>query len=103
MSYDCKIGGWLIKPQLRAACQHEFGDTTCTLDSSFAGGADGIFPVDGPRIGRESALASGGFVIQCSERSSIYLYYDGELGRPDQLPPLQRLRRLPHRFLKSCG
>ncbi len=80
-SYDWKIGGLVIKPELRAAWQHEFGDDEYALQSSFAQGGSGTFVVHGPQTGRDSALLGAGFAIQVSERTSTYLYYDGELGR----------------------
>jgi autotransporter-associated beta strand protein len=78
--YDWKIGSVVIKPELRVAWQHEFGDTTYALDSNFANGAGSSFLVNGPTIGRDSLLLSGGFAVQCSARCSAYVYYDGELG-----------------------
>jgi outer membrane autotransporter protein len=80
-SYDWRVGGILIKPELRAAWQHEYGDATYSLDSNFAGGSGNTFTVSGPKTGRDSALLGAGFAIQCSERCSTYVYYDGELGR----------------------
>jgi outer membrane autotransporter protein len=80
-SYDWKVGGILIKPELRVAWQHEYGDRTYTLDSNFANGGGGTFTVSGPRTGRDSLLVGAGFAIQCSERCSTYFYYDGELAR----------------------
>ena len=80
-SYDWKVGGVLIKPEIRAAWQHEYGDAAYSLDSSFANGAGDSFRVSGPQLGRDSALLGAGFAIQLSERCSTYFYYDGELGR----------------------
>jgi outer membrane autotransporter protein len=80
-SYDCKVGSVVIKPEIRAAWQHEYGDTAYSLDSSFANGGGGNFSVDGPKLGRDSLLLGAGFAIQCSERCSTYFYYDGEVGR----------------------
>jgi outer membrane autotransporter protein len=80
-SYDWKLGGLVIKPELRAAWQHEYGDAAYALDSSFANGAGNSFLVNGPQLGRDSALLGAGFAIQCSERCATYFYYDGELGR----------------------
>lgn len=80
-SYDWKCGGLLIKPELRAAWQHEYGDATYAIDSSFANGAGGNFTVWGPRIGRDSFLLGAGFAVQVNDRLSTYFYYDGELGR----------------------
>jgi outer membrane autotransporter protein len=81
LSYECKCGSLLIKPELRLAWQHEFGDTAYTLDSSFASGAGGNFTTTGPRLGRDSLLVGAGFAIQINDRCSTYLYYDGELAR----------------------
>jgi len=80
-SYDWKLGGVVIKPELRAAWQHEYGDAAYGLDSNFANGGGSTFTVNGPKLGRDSALLGAGFAIQCSERCSTYFYYDGELGR----------------------
>ena len=82
-SYDWKIGRVLIRPEIRAAWQHESGDGAYDLTGSFASGAGGNFSVSGPQLGRDSALIGAGFAIQWSERLSTYLYYDGEIGRSE--------------------
>ena len=73
--------GVLIKPEIHAAWQHEYGDSSYGLDASFANGAGNSFLVNGPQIGRDSLLLGAGFSIQCTERVSMYFYYDGELAR----------------------
>jgi len=80
-SYDWKVGGIVIRPELRAAWQHEYGDAVYALDSGFANGAGGTFTVHGSQLGRDSALLGAGFAVQLNDRTSIYSYYDGELGR----------------------
>ncbi|MEP6668965.1 MAG: autotransporter-associated beta strand repeat-containing protein [Chthoniobacter sp.] len=80
-SYDWKVGGILIKPEIRAAWQHEYGDSAYELGSNFANGAGNSFTVAGPQLGRDSVLLGAGFAIQFNERMSTYFYYDGELGR----------------------
>ena len=80
-SYDWKLGGVLIKPELRAAWQHEYGDDSYALQSSFDNNPGSLFSVNGPRIGRDSLLLGAGFAVLWSERTSTYLYYDGELAR----------------------
>ena len=80
-SYDIKAGSVLIKPELRAAWQHEYGDTAASLNSDFANGAGNSFLVTGPEIGRDSALLGAGFAIEFNDHCAIYTYYDGELGR----------------------
>lgn len=84
-SYDWKVGGLTVKPELRAAWQHEFGDSTYSLNSSFADGGASTFNVSGPRLGRDSLLVGAGFAVQCSERCATYLYYDGELLRENYI------------------
>jgi outer membrane autotransporter protein len=81
VSCDWKVGGVVVKPELRAAWQHEFGDTAYALDSSFVGASNSTFRVNGPKLGRDSALLGAGFAVQLNERCSTYLYYDGEVGR----------------------
>jgi autotransporter-associated beta strand protein len=81
-SYDWKLGGVVVKPEIRAAWQHEYGDSSYGIDGSFANGAvGGHFLVNGPEIGRDSLLLGAGFAVQLNERAATYLYYDGELGR----------------------
>lgn len=80
-SYDWKVGSVVVKPEIRAAWQHEYGDTAYDLTSSFANGAPGSFTVAGPKIGRDSALLGAGFSVQFSDRCGAFVYYDGELGR----------------------
>jgi len=80
-SYDWKVGGVLVRPEIRAAWQHEFGDSSYALDASFSNGAGNNFLVNGPELGRDSLLLGAGFAVQCSETFSTYFYYDGELGR----------------------
>ena len=80
-SYDWKVGGVVIRPEVRAAWQHEFGDDRYALDSSFNNGNGDLFTVNGPVIGRDSLLVGAGFAILWNERTSTYVYYDGELGR----------------------
>ena len=80
-SYDWKVGGVLVRPEIRASWQHEFGDSSYALDASFSNGAGNNFLVNGPELGRDSLLLGAGVAIQCSEWFSIYFYYDGEVFR----------------------
>jgi uncharacterized protein with beta-barrel porin domain len=80
-SYDWKIGGVLIRPELRASWQHEYADSTYSIVAAFANGAGNNFTVTGPRIGRDSLLIGAGAAILWSDRISTYIYYDGELAR----------------------
>ena len=80
-SYDWKIGGVLVRPEVRAAWQHEAGESAYAITSSFANGGGGNFTTHGPSTGRDSLILGGGVAVQWSERLSTYVYYDGEIGR----------------------
>jgi uncharacterized protein YhjY with autotransporter beta-barrel domain len=80
-SYDWKIGRVLLRPEARAAWQHEYGDRVYSLDASFAQGGGSPFTASGPVTGRDSALLSAGFAVQLSERWSTSFFYDTVIGR----------------------
>jgi outer membrane autotransporter protein len=80
-SYDIKAGRTLLRPEIRAAWQHEYGDPAYQVDSRLASGAGGIFRVRGPVVGRDAALVGAGLNVQWNNRVSTYVYYDGVLGR----------------------
>jgi outer membrane autotransporter protein len=80
-SYDWHVGHVVVKPELRAAWQHEFGDTAYSIVSRFASGAGNSFTVNGPAIGRDSLLIGAGAAVIFNDRVSVYAYYDGELAR----------------------
>ena len=79
--YDIQAGGVVIRPEVRAAWQHEFDDTAFALDSRLANGAGQNFTVRGPAVGDDSLLLGAGVAVLWNERTSTYVYYDGELGR----------------------
>ena len=82
-SYDIHplASGVIIRPEVRAAWQHEFGDSSFALDSRFANGAGNTFTVHGPEIGDDSLLVGAGVAVLWNERTSTYVYYDGDLAR----------------------
>jgi outer membrane autotransporter protein len=80
-SYEWKIGRVVVIPEISAAWQHEFGDQSYSIVSSFANGAGNSFTVTGPQVGRDSLLIGAGAAVLLSDRVSIYAYYDGELLR----------------------
>ncbi len=80
-TYNWKIGGVTIQPEVATAWQHEYADTSPGVITRFANGAGGQFSVFGPEIGRDSLLLRGGFAIFWSDRISSYVYYDGEFAR----------------------
>ena len=80
-SYDWHAGHVLIRPEVRASWQHEFGDTENSIVASFANGAGNSFTVNSPAIGRDSLLIGAGAAVIFNDRVSVYAYYDGELAR----------------------
>jgi uncharacterized protein YhjY with autotransporter beta-barrel domain len=81
ISYDWHVGHAVVRPEFRAAWQHEFGDTEDSIIASFANGAGNSFTVNGPEIGRDSLLIGAGAAVIFNDRVSVYAYYDGELAR----------------------
>ena len=81
LAYDFKVGRAIVRPEVRAAWQHEYGDQAYPIDARLASGAGGVFTVHGPEIGRDSALVDAGLSILWNSRVSTYVYYDGVLGR----------------------
>ena len=75
------MGRAIVRPEVRAAWQHEFGDTGYSLTSGFATLGGNPFTVAGPTTGRDSLLVGTGLSIRWNERFAIYAYYDGELLR----------------------
>lgn len=80
-AYDWKVGGLVVRPEVRAAWQHEFGQVQYAVMSSFANGAGPGFGVTGPAIGHDSLLIGAGLAVLWTDRLATYLYYDGEVGR----------------------
>lgn len=82
-TYDWKVGGVTIKPEVRAAWRHEYGTTEYAVVSAFASGAGTNFSVTGPAVGHDSLLIGAGAAVLWSDRLATYIYYDGEVGRAD--------------------
>ena len=70
-----------LKPEVRAGWQHDYGDVTFGMKSSFANGAGPEFLVHGPATGRDGLVVGAGVALQFTDRVSTYIYYDGELAR----------------------
>lgn len=80
-SYDIRFGHCgIIRPEIRAAWQHESSDQSYAIDANFIDCND-TFTVHGPKIGRDSALVGAGLNIQWCARLATYVNYDGVLGR----------------------
>ena len=79
--YDATMWGVTLRPELRAAWQHEYSDTSTALTSSFATLGGTPFTVAGPQIGRDSVLIGAGVTVIWNNLLSTFVAYDGELGR----------------------
>ena len=78
--YDGHIGRVGFRPEVRLAWQHEFGASAYSITSNFATLGGNPFTVTGPVTGRDSLLASAGFMILWNDRFGTYVYYDGNIG-----------------------
>jgi uncharacterized protein YhjY with autotransporter beta-barrel domain len=84
-SYDWKVGGVLIKPELRAAWLHEYADTSYSIVSSFVAQPSPhqvdpttLQQVTGPAIGHNGLRIAAGAAVLWNERISTNLFYVGE-------------------------
>lgn len=85
-TFDAKVGRAILRPEVRAAWQHEFGDTSYSLTSTFATLGGSAFTVAGPETGRDSLLVGAGFSILWNERFSTCVFCDAELLRANYSP-----------------
>jgi outer membrane autotransporter protein len=85
VAYDIKAGHAIVRPEVRAAWQHEYEDRAYPIEASLASGAGDTFTVHGPKIGRDSALVDAGLAVQWSRCCAVYVYYDGVLGRSNYI------------------
>jgi outer membrane autotransporter protein len=79
-AYTTHVGETRITPYLGLHWQHEFLDNELAMVSRFANGAGNPFTVHGPRIGRDSAVATAGLNVGWS-RYSVYAAYQAEMFR----------------------
>ena len=80
IAYTAICNGMKITPQARLSWQHEFLDSTQSIDSQFAAGSSPMFTVSGPGMDRDRALLSAGVSVQFTPTLTGYAFYDGQLG-----------------------
>ena len=85
ISYTAVMNGIKVTPLVRVSWQHEFLDSTQSMRSQFAYGNSPVFTVDGPEMGRDSALVSAGVNVQITPSLAVYGYYDGQIGRANYI------------------
>ena len=83
ISYTAALGRIKVTPQVRLAWQHEFLDSTQTMDSRLVSGNGQIFTVSGPQMDRDRAMIGAGVNVQITPTFSVYGYYDGQIGSSD--------------------
>jgi autotransporter-associated beta strand protein len=79
-AYTAFAGDTRITPYIGLHWQHEFLDNELAMVSQFANGAGNPFTAYGPKIGRDSAIATAGINFAWS-RYALYLAYQAELFR----------------------
>lgn len=72
--------GMVITPHVRLAWQHEFLDSTQSIDSGFVSAPGSTFTTYGSDMDRDHALLSAGLNVQITPTVNVYAYYDGQLG-----------------------
>jgi outer membrane autotransporter protein len=70
-----------LRPSLRASWQHEYFYSALPINAQFVSGAGGVFTVNGPAEGHDSALIDAGIDVQWTPTIGTYLGYYGQLGR----------------------
>ena len=82
-AFDWEVGRFILRPEIRAAWMHEYGDRSLSLDSSLASGAGGLFTVYDSEVGRDSFVLGAGLSMIWSPKTLLYLFYDGQLGQKE--------------------
>jgi outer membrane autotransporter protein len=80
-SYTWKAGKVQLRPSLRASWQHEYFYSALPINAQFVSGAGGVFTVNGPAEGHDSALIDAGLDVQWTPTIGTYFGYSGLVGR----------------------
>jgi outer membrane autotransporter protein len=79
--YQWQIGKLVLEPSLKAAWEHEYKYSALPITAGFAGVPGPSATFFGPSEGHDSAVISAGISAQWTSALSIYVSYDGQLGR----------------------
>ena len=74
------LGGTLLDLGLRLGWMHEFADTARPMTAAFAAAPGSQFTVLGATPQRDSAVIGFSAAMALSDRTSLFVSYDGELG-----------------------
>jgi outer membrane autotransporter protein len=79
--YQWQIGKVLLEPSLKAAWEHEYLYSALPITAGFAGIPGPSATFSGPSEGHDSAIVSAGISAQWTPALTVYVNYDGQLGR----------------------
>jgi outer membrane autotransporter protein len=80
--YQWQVGKILIEPSLKAAAwEHEYKYSALPITAGFAGVPGPSATFFGPAEGHDSAVISAGLSAQVTSTITVYVNYDGQLGR----------------------
>jgi uncharacterized protein YhjY with autotransporter beta-barrel domain len=80
--YTLQLGKIGVRPFVRAAWNHEYRESNLPISVSLVDIPNSSpVPVSGPSLGHDSAVVNAGVSAQLTPTTSIYVSYDGQLGR----------------------
>ena len=79
--YQWQIGKVVLEPSLKAAWEHEYLYSALPITAGFAGIPGPSATFYGPSEGHDSAIVSAGVSAQWTPALTVYVNYDGQLGR----------------------
>jgi outer membrane autotransporter protein len=79
--YQWQIGKVQIEPSLKAAWEHEYKYSALPVTAGFAEFSSPSATFFGPSEGHDSAVISAGISSQLTPAVTVYVNYDGQLGR----------------------
>jgi outer membrane autotransporter protein len=79
--YQWQIGKIILEPSLKVAWEHEYKYSALPITAGFAGIPGPSSTFFGPSEGHDSAVVNAGVSVQVTPAISMYVNYDGQLGR----------------------
>jgi outer membrane autotransporter protein len=79
--YQWQFGKILLEPSLKAAWEHEYLYSALPITAGFAGIPGPSATFSGPSEGHDSTIVSAGISAQWTPALTVYVNYDGQLGR----------------------
>ena len=79
--YQWQIGKALLEPSFKVAWEHEYLYSALPVIGGFAGIPGSSSTFFGPSEGHDSAVISAGVSAQLTPAVTMYVNYDGQLGR----------------------